>query len=186
MTRPTDGRFTLLDLSFLIAAAALTFAALGEPGKLFWGSLKLSEAWVLLHYFALGLTLSCLAPFTLALLASGLIRRRPPFRRRLRRPGMSACCVVGLGFVILGPMQVAQYWRFGTGMNVMLWANLLALSSTREISLLVVVTWALQWLGGRWAPEPTWLDRAGRLIGILWVAVFVSNTVNECLKLWNT
>jgi hypothetical protein len=33
----------------------------------------------------------------------------------------------------------------------------------------VVVAWITLVLVGRWRPEPTWLDRLGRAVGIVWI-----------------
>jgi hypothetical protein len=38
------------------------------------------------------------------------------------------------------------------------------------VATAVVVTWAILAVGRRWWPEPTWLDRAGRLLGLAWIS----------------
>lgn len=38
------------------------------------------------------------------------------------------------------------------------------------IATAVVVTWTMLAVGGRWRPQPTWIDRAGRLVGLAWIA----------------
>ena len=39
--------------------------------------------------------------------------------------------------------------------------------------LAVTVAWTGLALSGRWQPEPNWLDRAGRLIGLAWVGLMI-------------
>lgn len=43
-------------------------------------------------------------------------------------------------------------------------------SHAPAIAAAVVVTWTMLAVGGRWRPRPTWLDRAGRLTGLAWIA----------------
>ena len=38
-----------------------------------------------------------------------------------------------------------------------------------EIGCAVLVAWTIQAIGGRWRPEPSWIDRAGRLLGAFWI-----------------
>jgi len=37
----------------------------------------------------------------------------------------------------------------------------------------VAAAWLALWVGGWWHPAPTWVDRAGRVLGCYWVVVFV-------------
>jgi hypothetical protein len=39
--------------------------------------------------------------------------------------------------------------------------------------LAVTVAWLTLALNGRWQPEPNWLDRAGRSLGLAWVVLMV-------------
>lgn len=43
-------------------------------------------------------------------------------------------------------------------------------SHAPAVAAAVVVAWAMLAVGGRWQPRPTWLDRAGRLTGLAWIA----------------
>jgi hypothetical protein len=38
------------------------------------------------------------------------------------------------------------------------------------IATAVAVIWALLAIGRRWRPQPTWMDRGGRLVGLAWIA----------------
>jgi hypothetical protein len=33
----------------------------------------------------------------------------------------------------------------------------------------VALAWLVAGAGGRWRPEPSWVDRAGRLLGVAWL-----------------
>jgi hypothetical protein len=35
----------------------------------------------------------------------------------------------------------------------------------------VAAAWLALWIGGWWHPAPTWNDRAGRALGLYWIAV---------------
>jgi hypothetical protein len=39
--------------------------------------------------------------------------------------------------------------------------------------LAVTVAWSMLALSGRWQSEPTWLDRAGRTLGLAWVVLML-------------
>jgi hypothetical protein len=39
--------------------------------------------------------------------------------------------------------------------------------------LAVTVAWSASALSSRWEPDPNWLDRAGRSIGLIWVVLMV-------------
>jgi hypothetical protein len=38
------------------------------------------------------------------------------------------------------------------------------------MGITVSAVWIVLWLIGAWRPEPSWIDRAGRVVGIYWVA----------------
>ncbi len=42
----------------------------------------------------------------------------------------------------------------------------------------MIGAWVCLWLSGRWAAEPSWIDRAGRVLGLFWIAQFVLDHMN--------
>jgi hypothetical protein len=49
----------------------------------------------------------------------------------------------------------------------------------RETGLAVAAAWMALLLTGRWRAEPSWIDRAGRILGVLWIGYFIG------LRLWS-
>jgi hypothetical protein len=41
----------------------------------------------------------------------------------------------------------------------------------------VAAIWLLLVLSGRWRPERSWIDRLGRLLGVVWIAVAIAVSV---------
>lgn len=41
----------------------------------------------------------------------------------------------------------------------------------------VAVVWLLLALSGRWRPEKSWIDRLGRLLGVVWIAYTIAVSV---------
>jgi hypothetical protein len=42
-----------------------------------------------------------------------------------------------------------------------------------DVGFAVLGGWAVLVLSGRWRPEPSWIDRAGRIIGATWIGAVV-------------
>lgn len=90
---------------------------------------------------------------SLAFVLIRIRKPRPPLGHVLLQPGMVAVgamlagLVIAFGLLVLGVAAV-----FG----------MLALSST------VLVAWTALALTGRWRPEPGWIDRFGRALGVCW------------------
>ena len=40
---------------------------------------------------------------------------------------------------------------------------------TNQVGLLVFFSWMVLKLSGRWRPQPDWIDRTGRMLGVLWI-----------------
>ena len=120
---------------------------------------------------------------TFAVLAMRLRRPRPRWRRLMRQPGWLACLASAITIV-----AVAGFKQFSDAAD----RNAMAITLAREgISdpiavgfarfviypanltpiggLVVLVTWTLLCADGRWAGERSWIDRAGRLIGVGWL-----------------
>jgi hypothetical protein len=169
---PRPRRFTLLDLMVLLAAAAPGLALLRPSapsvssafGWTPWLDVTLPGTdWVTRGLggpgFTMDLLIDCtnlVLPFlaieTVAILALRWVRPRPPWRQSVRQPGQAACAAATLGLLaLLGP------WPPGIRLAPLLPGGLaagawLGLAATR-----------------RWHPERSWIDRAGRALGIAWL-----------------
>jgi hypothetical protein len=103
---------------------------------------------------------------------------RPVLRRIFRQPGMIAC-TAALSYLIILLIGLVVYilLDFGFGRNTLVlntWddrALLLELFAIPPgwMGTAVAVGWITLCLSGSWRSEPSWIDRAGRGLGIYWV-----------------
>jgi len=191
MSTPAPRRpFKLLDAMALIAATAAGLgAARGMRGWL-WDSTDVSfvagtfAAIVLEAVRWIGLGLPLLVAWTVALALLPLLspRSRPRLNDALGRPGMTACgsatFVLAIGAINLTALFLALLVNdLARVMNsdeiretfvFFITYNLLIAPGSA-----VTVAWSMQALSGRWRPEPDWLDRAGRFVGLVWMVLTV-------------
>jgi hypothetical protein len=174
--------FTLLDAMVLVAATAVGLT-LARP---------LSDEPFPLHHLKEGL-LPGLAPltrhvilgwslvvtWTLALLVMGWGRSRLLKRRRFATPGFAAC-VVAVSMLGLEVAFAASYWAIRGWMGPSPRVNdyLALLRSLKHgafiapsIGFAVAAWWMTMALSSRWRPARDWLDRSGRVVGALWIAL---------------
>jgi hypothetical protein len=177
-------RFTILDGMVLVAATAAGLAVppafvpeldvLGLPEMVFE---VLSQPPTLLDLLPVVaelvsyLAIPCLLAWTLATVALSLRRPRPPLRRLARRPGILACVMASAVFLLTGAVVFAIIaWTVPilTRHHVyVMWS----IHGTVQGGLAVACCWATMLLSRVWWPEPTWLDRLGRLLGACWLVL---------------
>ncbi len=116
------------------------------------------------------------AIWTLTALLLELLHFRPPLRRLARQPGFAACCAVAMVIALVGSMNLALSYNsyspaapFGVRVHDTL-ASALAFGHG-QCGAAVAAVWLTLALTGRWRPRPDWLDRAGRILGIFWIAI---------------
>lgn len=180
MPRTTPRPFNLGDLMALVATVAVGFALQRwvtasihhglsmQPANSRWSTVYLGS-WV--DILCLGKPSQYAWAATLGLVACRWRRPRPPARRLLRQPGAVACLAV----VAATPLGFALYWA-QVGLHVadpdsplFLRNNLAWDAAARWAAPAVVGSWVALALGGRWSPERSWLDRAGRILGCFWM-----------------
>ena len=179
MPSQTIRKFTLVDAMLLIMWSAIGIALvrailpnisaiimsiladLAHPPKQ--GESATSDAWKV----ALLAGSPLLAAWTVALLLARLGRPRPHLRRVLRQPGAVACAVATLA------MAVDATWI------IPIWVRKAPLMAAYsfvchvDVGFAVLGSWAVLVLSGRCRPEPSWIDRAGRIIGAIWIGAAV-------------
>ena len=177
-------RFTIADGAVLVGATAAGFALsraavpgldsreiLDALGELLTGRLPRNQV---LEVTAI-LVVPCLAAWTLALAAVGVWRTRPRRRRLGRRPGLMACLVAipalawGSGSALVSGLFSGRSLNFGPD-TVTVFEFCADLGSA-QAGAAVLACWATMALSGRWRPEPTWVDRLGRLLGVAWIGM---------------
>jgi hypothetical protein len=135
---------------------------------------------------------------TVAILILRMRRPRPSFRRIARQPGTVGCASALLAMAIRMGHEATTYLMgnlirpsspirlpsppflrydnigyhppLGQIMhNILLeWFPFLVSPS---VGIAVIVSWSALRATGAWRPESSWIDRAGRLMGIYWIAV---------------
>jgi hypothetical protein len=113
---------------------------------------------------------------SLALLTSESLLRRRRFRDMSRCPGFAAngvtALLMGLRFVhmlalnpdALRDFRIMTFFDYGY-----FWP------ATSEIGEGVLICWITLACTGCWRPEPTWTDRTGRVLGVVWIIGFALN-----------
>jgi len=170
-------KFTLVDAMVLVAAIGVAFVLIRE----YLESLPFRRILLLVAHdpalswlWRLGTVLSgILAPLAVSLsLALWILRfrePRPDLHRVFRQPGMVACSatVIETSVFVL-KVLFSEYYVVRKGWMMpqlnQLW--IIRLPWNGEV---VAVAWILLWLSGRWRSEPSWIDRAGRVLGVYWV-----------------
>jgi hypothetical protein len=150
-------------LSLTVARVLLPFFQRGLSGVPFKKLSSLSDwreylatrpevAGAIVVFTSLGLIV-LLVVGSLAFVLMRLRRPRPPLGRVLLQPGMVAAEAALAGVVV------------GLGLAV---SDIAAIYGMLALSSAVPLAWAALALAGWWRPEPGWIDRLGRAVGIGW------------------
>jgi hypothetical protein len=98
---------------------------------------------------------------------------RPRASRLVRQPGFEACLIASTGVAVATVMEIlhaAGVFRLHPHPHheelfIFLWFG---------IGSMILGAWICLRMGGRWRAERSWIDRAGRALGMFWVTVPVS------------
>ena len=182
--RPAGGRrFGLLDAMILVGSAALGFAgvqAIGPgPGwveilrglveKFAWNRDFFADA---VPYVVVFIATPPAMAATVGVLVLGVRKPRPRWRRLRRQPGFVSGLAVVLSWAFA--LLIAAEWVLvmeGGSFDPMDLVGCFLVVAMILGGFVVIVAWSGQALYGRWRPEPTWLDRLGRLVGAAWIAL---------------
>ena len=197
-TTSTSRRLDTHDLVLAVGAIALgvSSAVAGRPlaGRVDWNR-PWSLAWqghfeglLLVIRWSLPAAIAVLAPLTFAVLLMRCRRPRPAFSRCQRQPGTAACSVAAIAIVLdvasafLKPVVRESLTprfaiRYASGSEDPLLAlpghpwGALGFAIGEMPGLMVAGAFLSLWAGGFWRAEPSGIDRMGRVIGWLWIAV---------------
>ena len=160
---PTDRRFNLCDGMIVVAAAAVTLAWWRIIAPVLAVGWRPIETSVPLHLrlkgLALNVALACEGTTGIwfpAFAFMRLRRPRPPFRVVALQPGMVAFWAVAL----------TETWAFVFSLCVT-GAGWLVMGGA---CVFMPAAWLALKRSGRWSPEPSWIDRFGRVLGVCWWA----------------
>jgi hypothetical protein len=159
---PVCRRFQLWDGMVLIAAIG---------GGLALGKMVFAEhypKWPIPPEFHLHYAIACghsaavpgLTALSIAYFPIRLRRPRPTLVQIMVQPGFVACFTSSAG--VLG--LVAMFSREAR-------LSVLAEFLSLFIGMGVAMQWFVLWSGGWLKPEPGWIDRMGRLLGLCWIAM---------------
>lgn len=187
MNRPDHPRreFAVLDAMALVAATAAGMAWIRSnyDWQFFfwtWGSFYTKGDVLQTGSYLIRFLWPFLLAWTLAVLVLRSRRPRPPRRHLMRQPGLVACCAATLGTalrfwpslvgivagvpLIDSPSRLpSSFWyEFATGDG-----------AAEAIGLAVATAWITLVLTRGWHPEPTWVDRLGRILGACWILLFL-------------
>jgi hypothetical protein len=178
----TPRKFTLVDAMVLIAATGVALV----PIRLFlWENLHALERWSGSEIMRMGLEANLvLVPpalaLTLALWLLRLKRPRPTCRRMFRQPGLAAgtatllyALVVLISFLLyIYVNSDFAHFAFRSPDEMNLWTRIGMVPMFMSGGAVAAV-WIVMRLSGAWRAEPSWIDRAGRGLGIYWVTISV-------------
>jgi hypothetical protein len=157
-------RFTLSDAMILVAATAVGLAMARAYDPTF--SAPSPARFLKLGWGAPACVVAALA---LALILLRARRARPRLRHMLLRPGMAACCALAAAVTLAMLMNVTHFVFHGPYHNVAHGLfNSIWYSSAHQIPWAVGGAWLTLLIMGRWRPANSWIERAGRAVGLYW------------------
>jgi len=167
-------RFTLLDAMVLVAATA---AGIAGARSYLAALVKCDEGLILAHFYRseISAVAPCLFAWGLVVIVLRMIPPCLPFQEIVQQPGVAACLAATVastfaGFDFLrsrfGPFQPSSLdWLLRIA-----WMDL-----PRRIVPAVAVAWLMIGLAGRWRRSPDWIDAAGRMLGVAWLALYLAS-----------
>ena len=165
-------RFTLLDGMILVAGVAVGLVGGLAGYEQFHGRIWPNAASRFLCYV---MTLaSCMV------LIFRLREPRPPLRLVARQPGAVACFAI-VAFQLSSVIQaliLSIRWDEATFLGRIdstIW-TVFSEIGTRYASV-IPITWVLLAVSRHWRPEPGWIDRAGRILGWAWTALWLIDPI---------
>jgi hypothetical protein len=147
-----------LGLGFALTRPALVLIADAMRSELLWRFQTLAGA-VSLGWMLNIVLLNFLFFLLPALVVVRLRRPRPPLRSLVRQPGFVACSLPLV--VILASLPLSLLPLSGLAEQA------IAIGFQTLLIATAPLAWAFLMASGRWSPEPGWIDRLGRVLGLL-------------------
>jgi hypothetical protein len=183
---PAKRPFRLADGMVLVAATAVAFAIFrqGLSGQVAFSTFGgAGEQWL---FFWMHQVVPFPAMWSLAVFGIAVRDRSAGRRRKPRDPGVVACCaaVVALTLTTLVAstfytLHVLEEIRaipriFTHARNSHAMPPFANAPMEEIVGAAVLGAWSAMAASGRWRARPSWIDRAGRILGILWIGLFLT------------
>jgi hypothetical protein len=182
---PVQRPFRLGDGMVLVAATAVAFAIFRQamsPGVAFNTFGGIGEQWL---FYWMHWIVPFPAMWSLALFAIAIFDRSGGRRRRPRHAGSVACwaavvailitTLVASGFYMLHFLEdVGTIPRvFSHARNTHAMPPFANTPMEEIVGAAVLGAWSAMAASGRWKSQPSWIDRTGRVLGIIWIGLFL-------------
>jgi hypothetical protein len=171
-------RLNLIDAMILISAVATGLVSArwwyGQPGYVSPSAIDVQSASEMIDWLLL--------PMTFALLAIRLSKPRPRCRRLVRQPGLQANLVICLAIA-----SALLNGRWGYKPH---WSSLPLGIGVEQVSLvgpMLAAGWILTALARSRRPEPSVIDRLGRVVGWAWIVLWVDRSLlagDSLMRMW--
>ena len=118
-----------------------------------------------------------LMSFATALMAAGLLPPRSRMPELCQRPGFTASWVATLVMIIDAAVMLAMNPDKLTSFDAFIrcFGFSYFWPTAGRIGFGVLIAWTTLALAGCWRPEPSWIDRSGRVLGFVWIIAFVAD-----------
>jgi hypothetical protein len=122
-----------------------------------------------------------LTAWSMGLFLCQMRQPRPPFPAMFTRPGAVACALATLALasevfwvLVVRVISVSvPGWRDHYGVVRPVSVSYLIAWKQTEAGLAVAGAWLLMAIGRSWQSEPSWLDRAGTGLGVIWIVLYL-------------
>ena len=175
MIAQTQRRLNLLDVMAFVAMAGTGLISLREVSPDDFLPFRTVFVSTIRHSLV-GPFLPCGLVWTLAVLLLRFKHPRPPRRYLARQPGVVACAASVLaaaaGASALMLVMVARHYAQGDSIALTdRFATRFMEGMAPYMGFSVLAAWLVLVLNKMWRPEPSWIDRLGRVMGVFWIAM---------------
>jgi len=180
MRDPGLRRLTIVDVMVLVGGVAIGLAWM----RVVRSGAASTHADSYVEWLLRGPSTCVAAGLAVALIVLRLRRPRPRRRRLVIQAGFVACAAT-LASLILGTgcwlFFEMVHTRTAGSVRPMVPSSIWSWS-TAAVPGFLTGSWLGLWLARRWATEPSWIDRAGRIVGAFWIAGALWSQVGPILK----
>ena len=141
------------------------------------------DRWVLVNWIVLPSPL--LVSLAVVLMVAGLLPPRGPRMKICRQPGFVACWVTTLVMAIDAVDMLVMNLDYHSRLEEFLLCFNFGYfwPTTGHIGFGVLIAWTTLALAGCWRPDTSWIDRSGRVLGVVWIIAFVADRLPGLLRI---